>query len=141
MNDEYRNEEHITILEKENESSEEIPETSSAGGGMAQPVRQPGQETPVWKPAAGTSETLFGIEETQHFRARWNEIQAKFVDEPAASVREADALVNELMSQLSQMIATQRRTLEGHWNREDVATEDLRQIIMSYRTLLNRLLI
>ena len=78
---------------------------------------------------APSLEMLFGSEETQHFRDRWNEVQAKFVDEPRSSVQEADALVTELMTQFSQMLATERRTLEGQWYEGEVSTENLRQIL------------
>ena len=72
---------------------------------------------------AGTPEILLlGLEETEHFRARWKEVQAKFVDEPRSSVQEADALVTDLMTQFSQMVANERRTLEGQWNEGDVST-------------------
>ncbi len=95
-------------------------------------------------------EMLLGSEAIQTFRSRWNEIQAKFVDEPSASVRQADALVAEVMEQVTHMLANQRRTLEGQWNPGDASvgevspreasTEDLRQILRSYRAFFNRLL-
>jgi hypothetical protein len=102
--------------------------------------------TPAPAPAAqvvvnaASPEMLFGSDETQHFRDRWNEVQAKFVDEPRSSVQEADALVTELMTQFSFMLATERRTLEGQWNAGDVSTENLRQILKRYRGFFNRLL-
>ena len=44
---------------------------------------------------AGSSAALLSLEESGHFRTRWNEIQGKFVDEPRAVVQQADALVSE----------------------------------------------
>ncbi len=105
--------------------------------------------TPVDTPAppaqvvanAASSEMLFGSEETQQFRARWNEVQAKFVDEPGSSVREADVLVADVMAQITEVFANQRRTLESQWNESTTSTEDLRQILQHYRSFFNRLLI
>jgi hypothetical protein len=102
--------------------------------------------TPAPIPAApvventGFPEMIIGAEETLQFRTRWNEVQAKFVDEPGSSVREADGLVAELMAKISEKFASERTTLEGKWNQGDVSTENLRQILQNYRAFLNRLL-
>jgi hypothetical protein len=145
MNDQYQ-QGHSNILE-----NEPTPEEPLENQDTGLKTEIPNEKTEPWKtrvPAAAAPESmpdgkpgmLFGDAETQHFRSRWNEIQAKFVDEPGSSVREADGLVNELMKQYTEMIANQRRTLEAQWNRGDVSTEDLRQILQSYRTFFNRLL-
>jgi hypothetical protein len=44
--------------------------------------------------------------ELQNMTMRWKDIQAEFVDEPAVAVREADALVAELVQRLATMFAT-----------------------------------
>jgi hypothetical protein len=88
----------------------------------------------------GMPDMLLASEETQHFRARWNEVQAKFVDEPSSSVHEADELVNELMTSVSLKLANERRMLENQWKQGDVSTENLRQVLQSYRSFFNRLL-
>lgn len=85
-------------------------------------------------------EMLFPNEETQNFRSRWNDIQAKFVDEPSSTVREADTLVAEVMAKITKMFADQRQTLESQWSKGDTSTEDLRQVLQHYRTFFNRLL-
>jgi len=132
-------------------SAETVQEAGSPEG-KTEPWKQPSAPvsftpTPTAAPDAqvvvnaASPEMLFGSEETQHFRARWNEVQAKFVDEPRSSVQEADALVTELMTQFTQMVANERRTLEGQWNEGDVSTENLRQILKRYRAFFNRLLI
>jgi hypothetical protein len=103
------------------------------------PVLTPEPAVPAVVSAAST-EMLFGSEETQNFRARWNEVQAKFVDEPGCSVREADALVADVMAQITEMFAGQRQTLESQWSKDDTSTEDLRQVLQHYRAFFNRLL-
>jgi hypothetical protein len=89
---------------------------------------------------AASPEMLFSSEETQNFRNRWNEVQAKFVDEPGSSVREADTLVAEVMEKITKMFAGQRQTLESQWSKGDTSTEDLRQVLQHYRAFFNRLL-
>jgi hypothetical protein len=72
---------------------------------------------------------------------RWREIQAQFVDEPRAAVREADALVADLMQRLARMFAGERAQLESRLASGDGAsTEDLRQGLQRYRSFFERLL-
>ncbi len=78
----------------------------------------------------------------ERLRARWNEIQAKFVDEPRSSVSEADALVSEVIQQISQKFSNEVRSLESQWSQGDeISTEDLRQVLQHYRSFFNRLVI
>jgi hypothetical protein len=84
---------------------------------------------------------LVGADEAERFVARWQEIQAGFVDEPRRAVQDADALVADLMQQLAQMLASEREQLESHWaTGVDVSTEDLRQGLRRYRSLFERLI-
>jgi hypothetical protein len=151
MNDQYQHE-HVTRLENDHFYEDTI-ETPPVTAEPVQDAGNPVEKTEPWKPSApapaaqmdgnaGYPEMLLSSEETQHFRARWNEVQARFVDEPRSSVQEADALVNELMTQISQIITNEHRTLEGQWNQGgDISTENLRQILQRYRSFFNRLLI
>ena len=43
---------------------------------------------------------------------RWRDIQASFVDAPREAVKDADALVAELMQELARTFASQREQLE-----------------------------
>lgn len=91
---------------------------------------------------AGSSTALLNREESEHFRTRWNEIQGKFVDEPRTAVQQADALVSEVIEQITQMFATEHGSLESQWNQgKDVSTEDLRKALQHYRTFFNRLVV
>ena len=91
---------------------------------------------------AGSSAALLSREESEHFRTRWNEIQGKFVDEPRASVEQADALVSEVIEQITQMFANEHSSLEGQWKQgNDVSTEDLRKALQHYRSFFNRLVV
>jgi hypothetical protein len=91
---------------------------------------------------AESSAALLNREESEHFRTRWNEIQGKFVDEPHSAVQQADALVSEVIEQITQMFTKEHSLLEGQWNQgNDVSTEDLRKALKRYRSFFNRLVV
>jgi hypothetical protein len=74
------------------------------------------------------------------FVARWQEIQAGFVDEPRRAVQDADALVVDMMDRLARTLASEREQLESLGATGQVSTEDLRQGLRRYRALYERLL-
>src|SRR5579859_3629713 len=77
--------------------------------------------------------SLLADDELQNMTMRWKDIQAEFVDEPKEAVKEADALVAELMQRLATMFATERSELEDRWaGGNEVSTEDLRQGLRRY---------
>ena len=77
----------------------------------------------------------------EQLRARWNEVQTGFVDEPRRAVEEADALVADAIKRLAGSFASARANLERDWDRGgDVSTEDLRQALQRYRAFFGRLL-
>ncbi|MFD6891915.1 hypothetical protein [Streptomyces sp. NPDC059957] len=63
------------------------------------------------------------------------------MDDPQEAVRSADTLVAEVMQAFAGTLSEHRSGLEKQWDRgEQVATEDLRQALRAYRSLVNRLL-
>ncbi|RFS82456.1 hypothetical protein D0T12_27035 [Actinomadura spongiicola] len=84
---------------------------------------------------------LLGPDEAGRFRERWHEVQAGFVDDPSASVREADDLASDAVEALGRVLTAQRRTLaEGLEQGNGADTERLRQTLRDYRELLNRVI-
>jgi hypothetical protein len=83
---------------------------------------------------------LFGADEAEKLRARWEKIQVEFVDEPRKSVEQADQLVGNVAQRLTEMFAEQKNRLEREWGKGEVSTEDLRTAFRRYRTLFDRLL-
>jgi hypothetical protein len=80
--------------------------------------------------------------ESEHLRARWNNIQGKFVDEPRSAVQQADALVSDVIEEITRMFAEQHSALEGQWKKDNnVSTEDLRKALQRYRSFFNRLVV
>ena len=95
-------------------------------------------------PAERTAERhapLFHDDELGGFRTRWEAIQTGFVDEPRNAVEQANALVSEMMTRLTEVFTGERKTLEEQWGRGDnVSTEDLRIALKRYRSFFERLL-
>jgi hypothetical protein len=99
-------------------------------------------------------------EERARLSDAWRRIQAKFVDDPAAAVTEADVLVNEVMTTRGYPMADFDRRAEDltveHANvvhhyraardiaarhsKHQASTEDLRQALVHYRELFADLL-
>jgi len=85
---------------------------------------------------------LLNRDESEHFRTRWNEIQARFVDEPRSAVQQADTLVIEVVEQITVMFGKEHSSLEEQWKQgNDVSTEDLRKALQHYRSFFNRLVV
>lgn len=89
----------------------------------------------------GPRASLLADGELQSMTMRWKDIQAEFVDEPSRAVKQADALVAELMQRLAAMFASERAGLEERLAGDrQVSTEDLRQGLRLYRSFFERLL-
>ena len=84
---------------------------------------------------------LFPNEELVGYRTQWESIQTGFVDQPRAAVEQADALVSQLVTRLTEVFTRERSTLEGQWTKGDnVSTEELRIALTRYRSFFHRLL-
>ena len=115
----------------------------AAGGDDADAAieRDPDADTATTATADPANEPLFDERDLDRYRSRWQDVQTRFVDEPQASVKQADELVAELMQTLAAQFSESRGRLERQWSSdEDVSTEDLRQALMRYRSFFERLL-
>ncbi|MEU9020426.1 hypothetical protein [Actinomadura sp. NPDC048394] len=107
----------------------------SPGPGGARPGLHP---TPAG--LGGVPERLFDPADAERFRERWHEVQSGFIDDPAESVRAADALTAEAVEALSRSVGTHRRALSDEVGRHDAPdTERLRLALRGYRDLLERI--
>lgn len=117
-------------------------ETVAGAGGTADGGAPPASGPPGGD--TGSDEVagpLLGTAEAEGYRSTWSEIQGRFVDDPREAVRSADTLVAEVMQAFAGTLADHRGRLEKQWDSgEQVATEDLRQALRAYRSLINRLL-
>ena len=88
-----------------------------------------------------TDMALFADNDRSGLRSRWDDVQASFVDDPKECVQKADALVADVVQQLTAGFADARSRLEAQWARgEEASTEDLRQALKRYREFFERLL-
>jgi hypothetical protein len=72
---------------------------------------------------------------------RWHDIQSTFVDDPRRAIAEADALVSQLVQQVTALFNAERSQFEALWDRGDkVSTEELRVGLQRYRSFFHRLL-
>lgn len=111
------------------QAAEQAPTPPPASTQAVPPVRQHDQ-TQLLQP-----------DELEGIVNRWRDIQAGFVDEPQQAVKDADALVADLMQRLARMFAAEREDLEARWMAgQQVSTEDLRQGLRRYRSFFERLL-
>ncbi len=91
---------------------------------------------------AGEAErSILPSDKLSGFQSRWQEIQIEFVDEPRTAVRDAEALVGDVVAQLTDLFTQERNALEQNWNSgSEVSTEDLRVTLQRYRSFFQRLL-
>jgi len=91
--------------------------------------------------AQPSGDHLLFATDTSGLRSRWDDIQAAFVDDPTECVHKADALVEEVVEQLTAGFSEARSRLEAQWARgEHASTEDLRVALQRYREFFQRLL-
>jgi hypothetical protein len=84
---------------------------------------------------------LFADDELAGLTARWDSVQAAFVDDPRECVHKADGLVSDVVQQLTSSFSDARARLEEQWARgEEASTEDLRVALKQYREFFQRLL-
>ena len=120
------------------ESQTEDPRTDNDAESQASVNDEP---TAVQAESTDSEGELFSASERDELEQKWNDIQARFVDEPRGSVEEANALVSDLMDRLVSGFSQQRDRLEEQWDRgDDVTTEELRMVLMRYRSFFGRLL-
>jgi len=123
-----------------------MKDESTAVAAEPAPESAPSTETPEVEPPSAehessTEEVLFAGDDLAELRARWAGVQAAFVDDPKDCVQKADALVSDLVEQLTSGFAQARSHLEEQWSRgEEASTEDLRMALMHYREFFERLL-
>jgi hypothetical protein len=93
-------------------------------------------------PESGTEAgPLFADAQSASYRSRWDEIQARFVDDPRGAVGEADELVSTVIGELESSFRSRRDSLEAGWQEgDDTSTESLRLALQAYRSFFGRLL-
>jgi len=113
-----------------------VTRCNGAGAAHTNSVERRGDLQCVWR-----FRQLFADDELAGLRARWDNVQAGFVDDPKECVHKADGLVSDVVDQLTIGFAETRSRLEEQWARgEEASTEDLRLALRRYRDFFERLL-
>jgi hypothetical protein len=100
-------------------------------------MREPTQRPRDAEPLAA----LFPPHVADEFRHRWDAIQIGFVDDPRASVHNADELVAQVLNSLAASFADQRAEIEGRMGQGGQGnTEEMRVALQRYRSFFQRLL-
>lgn len=67
---------------------------------------------------------------------RWIELEERFVDDPAGTVRRADELLDDVIERISAALGERRTTLRERWAAvDDATTEQLRSAFHEYEQL------
>ena len=133
------NEQDIQPIEENRQV--ENRQAQRAQGQRAYDIRENVREETVTQQRAAEPNPLFPDDELHNFRARWDQVQTSFVDEPRQAVEQADSLVANVVKRIAEQFSAERATLEQQWAQGDnVSTEDLRQALRRYRSFFDRLL-
>ncbi|WP_433608746.1 hypothetical protein ACQP2P_36370 [Dactylosporangium sp. CA-139114] len=138
------------------ESVSAAPTDGSAPGSGAVPV---GGAAPVSGPApgfgsaavngspyraaggpAGTLAALWNDSDRQRIKAKWQELQLRFIDDPHLVAGEAERLVQEAVASLSASLDARRGQLHQQRAARGLDTENLRASLRDYREFLDRIL-
>jgi hypothetical protein len=83
---------------------------------------------------------LIEPERARDYQDRWQSLKGDFVDEPRRAVRDANALVGEVLDDVEALFRHQRERLERDLDDAEASTEDLRLALNRYGSFFDRLL-
>ena len=126
-----------------------IAEPGAAGkhaGAPAQEGLRPGESD---RGLGDFSDLTYGslLPDAAEFKAQWQQVQFRFVDDPQGSVTEAADVIAQVTAKLEAAIAERQRaiterqrTLRDRWSEgKSTDTESLRETLLMYRTFLDQL--
>jgi hypothetical protein len=115
-------------------------------GALAQEGLRPGESD---SGLGDFSDLTYGslLPDAAEFKAQWQQVQFRFVDDPQGSVTEAANVIAQVTAKLEaaiqerqRAIAERQRTLRGRWSEgKSTDTESLRETLLMYRTFLDQL--
>jgi len=112
------------------ESASAQPAAAQEGAGPSRERRIDGiRDLAIWDTA-----------KADEFRHRWHDVQTHFVENPRGSVAEARQLVDEATQALTASVHEREEELERGGARSSDSTEGMRDTVLQYHQLLDRLL-
>jgi len=120
----------------EAESRVDDPEAPTAQTSEEVPTDEPQehvyQERLPSEMTTPTMTTIWSEETVNQMRARWQAVQLRFVDDPAAVTGEMQMLVSDAVQALAAALADRQRELDS-WSHSGHDTEQLRLAVQRYR--------
>ncbi|MEV4284956.1 hypothetical protein AB0K40_05590 [Nonomuraea bangladeshensis] len=97
---------------------------------------------PAEAPAhAAPAEVALFDQDPAEVQSRWRDLQAAFVDDPGDAVQRADGLLSEVVESVTASLNSRTSALRERWKDAGTPdTEQLRQALREYRSVLERLL-
>jgi hypothetical protein len=112
------------------------------------PAEDSGQARPLPETTATDLDQPL-LADTAELRARWQQVQAEFVDDPQEAVGDAANLIDQTTQAMIDALQVRQQQLRAMWEHSGSAngataangsdTEHLRQMMRHYRTLFNQL--
>jgi hypothetical protein len=129
--------EHLSETAETAETAEDGMDSTNSTNSAEAPTApiSPPEPTSAAEPPA-VRESLLTSDDEREFLSRWNTIQIGFVEDPAQSVRDADALIKDISTAYVTAITERRGALSTSWQNIDAGTEEMRQAVLQYRALL-----
>lgn len=78
------------------------------------------------------------LADTEELRSDWQRIKVGFVDNPRASVAQAETVIDEAVDRLVAALRARQDRTRDTWDRDGRDTESLRQALLTYQALFNR---
>jgi hypothetical protein len=135
---------HASPVADEPVADEPVADAPVANGPVANGTVANGTGPKAGRPddpafAVDADESLLG--DTAVFRDQWRRVQADFVDDPRSSVTEAAGVVADAASRLEAALRDRQQSLRSSWDGNGQAdTETMRQALLMYRRLLDKLI-
>jgi hypothetical protein len=79
------------------------------------------------------------LADTEELRLDWQRIKASFVDNPRGSVAQAASAIDEAIDRLVAALHARQDRGRDTWDRDGRDTESLRQALLTYQALFNRI--
>jgi flagellar hook-length control protein FliK len=79
------------------------------------------------------------LADTEELRSDWQRVRGGFVDNPRASVAQAETVIDEAVDRLVAALRARQDRTRDTWDRDGRDTESLRQALLTYQALFNRI--
>jgi hypothetical protein len=117
----------------------ESPAVAATQDGVTRPESTQGSAAARVGVHAG-GDPLLTAEAASDLLDRWTEVQVSFVEDPHASVQDADALVGQIATTLLASVQQRRSQLAAGWQHGEPDTQALRLALRQYRSFIGVIL-